>query len=357
MDLDFTKFELPPRLVDWTILLLVGFAFTTGLVSFVSGAVGDRWVFVAHGVGGLALPLLLFWKFRRVRYRVTKARWTRTTVVSVALAVVVLVTLGTGVAWALGANARVWLWTFLSVHVFFGLVTVALVTVHLAARFRPPSREDLEGRRTALQYAGVAAVGVGLWSVQRIANVALDTAGADRRFTGSKESGSFAGNAYPVTAWVADDPDPVDVDDWSLSVDGAVADSAELDYDAVADFDDELTATLDCTSGWYTEQDWTGVRLGRLLDKTGVDDDAAYVSVRSVTGYRWTFPITEAREAMLATGASGDRLDHGHGFPLRLVAPGRRGFQWVKWVETVEVRRDPDPGQWAAVFVSGFTDD
>ncbi|MFC6735885.1 molybdopterin-dependent oxidoreductase, partial [Halolamina salina] len=45
---------------------------------------------------------------------------------------------------------------------------------------------------------------------------------------------------------------------------------------------------------------------------------------------------------------------HGHGGPARLVAPERRGFQWVKWVERVELRRDPDPAQWAVTLVSGF---
>jgi DMSO/TMAO reductase YedYZ molybdopterin-dependent catalytic subunit len=78
------------------------------------------------------------------------------------------------------------------------------------------------------------------------------------------------------------------------------------------------------------------------------------VTVRSVTGYRWSLPLDEARGALLATHLSGDRLDHGHGYPVRLVAPDRRGFQWVKWVEEIEVRRRPDPWQWVAIFVSGL---
>ncbi|WP_367281021.1 molybdopterin-dependent oxidoreductase, partial [Thermoflexus sp.] len=40
--------------------------------------------------------------------------------------------------------------------------------------------------------------------------------------------------------------------------------------------------------------------------------------------------------------------------PMRLVAPGRRGFQWVKWVVEVEVLSAPDPGQWIAIFLSGL---
>jgi DMSO/TMAO reductase YedYZ molybdopterin-dependent catalytic subunit len=116
----------------------------------------------------------------------------------------------------------------------------------------------------------------------------------------------------------------------------------------------ERRALLDCTSGWYSVHDWQGVRVGDLLATVGPTDGAAYVRFRSVTGYRWTLPIEEARDAVLATHVDGKRLSHGHGYPIRLVAPGRRGFQWVKWVTAVEVRRHDDPGQWIATLISGF---
>ena len=38
---------------------------------------------------------------------------------------------------------------------------------------------------------------------------------------------------------------------------------------------------------------------------------------------------------------SGRELSHGHGYPLRLVAPGKRGFEWVKWVASIEVNESP----------------
>ena len=82
---------------------------------------------------------------------------------------------------------------------------------------------------------------------------------------------------------------------------------------------------------------------------------AAWVSFVSVTGYRWSLPLEEARAALLATHVSGEPLSHDHGAPLRLVAPDRRGFQWVKWVVRVEVRTAPDPGELIAIHVSGFS--
>jgi hypothetical protein len=342
---------LPPRLVDWTVLGAVVVAVCSGLVSLVAGRPGDWWVFAVHGVAGFVLLVALYWKLRRVRPRVTQANWTRTTVVSVLLTALALATVGTGVAWTFGANVDVAVWNLLNLHIGLGLVLVPVLLVHLRSRFRWPSRADFEGRRTAVTYTGLAVVGVGAWALQRGLNRLTGLAG-ERRFTGSRERGSFAGNAFPVTSWMADDPDPVDPETWTLRVVGAVDQPYRAGYETVADYDDRLTATLDCTSGWYAESEWAGVRVGRLLEAAGLEDDARYVSFRSVTGYRWSLPVAEAREVLLATRVDGETLSDGHGFPLRLVAPGRRGFQWVKWVETVEVRRDPDPGQLAAIFLS-----
>jgi DMSO/TMAO reductase YedYZ molybdopterin-dependent catalytic subunit len=82
--------------------------------------------------------------------------------------------------------------------------------------------------------------------------------------------------------------------------------------------------------------------LGRLLDLAGADPAARHVTVSSVTGYRWSFGIRDARGLLLATHVTGAPLSHDHGAPVRLIAPGARGFQWVKWVTRIELRRDPD---------------
>ena len=118
---------------------------------------------------------------------------------------------------------------------------------------------------------------------------------------------------------------------------------------------DELTATLDCTGGFSSTQHWRGVRLGRLLDDAGVLAGARHVRVISRTGYRWSFGLDDARGLLLATHVGDEPLSHGHGAPCRLVAPGRRGFQWVKWVERIEVHEDPDPGAPASTVLSSFS--
>jgi DMSO/TMAO reductase YedYZ molybdopterin-dependent catalytic subunit len=346
--------EPNPRVVDGALLAGVAFVLATGVVSLFSGRPGRAWVFVTHGLGGLVLAGLVALKLRRVRRRVTGGAWTAVIALSVLLAAVTVGALASGVAWVLGASLDLGPWGLLNLHIGLGLAVAGLLAVHLLFRFRLPERADFEGRRSALRFGALVATGTAVYAAQGAVNAALETAGADRRFTGSREAGSDEGNAFPVTSWVADSPDPVDRASWTLTVDGAVADPLELDYAAVAGEGDETRALLDCTSGWYSEHDWQGVAVGSLLDAVGPDSEAAWVSFRSVTGYRWSLPIEEARDALLATHVDGERLDHGHGAPLRLVAPGRRGFQWVKWVEAVRVRRRRDASERLAIFVSGF---
>ena len=90
------------------------------------------------------------------------------------------------------------------------------------------------------------------------------------------------------------------------------------------------SANLDCTGGFYSTQRGQGIRLGRLLDQAAIDTNAHSVSFIFVASYRWSLPLEEARTALLATHLDEEPLSHEHGYPLRLVVPGRRGFEWVK---------------------------
>jgi hypothetical protein len=346
----------PPRVVDLSLLVAVLASFISGLVSLVSGTPDTWWVFALHGIAGLGLVVLLAWKLRRVAPRLRPSLWTRRTVASVAALVAAASALGTGVFWSFGGNFRVLRWNAMNVHVLFALLLVPPLLVHLVHRFRVPTRAEIADRRTVLQYLLLVGGAVVAWRLQRGVVSLLELAD-DRRFTSSRERGKAPGNTFPVTMWVADDPDPVDASEWSLEVTGAVERPYAFDYDGLFEVEDELRATLDCTSGWYTTQDWRGVGVDRLLEVVAPKPGAAWVSFRSVTGYRFSLPIEEARGALLATQVGGESLSHGRGAPARLVAPGRRGFQWVKWVERVEVREEPDYGQWVAIFTSGFTGD
>ena len=74
-----------------------------------------------------------------------------------------------------------------------------------------------------------------------------------------------------------------------------------------------------------------------------LEDGARSVTFGSVTGYYRRASLEESRNYLLATHVGDERISHGHGAPVRLVAPGRRGYEWVKWVNSVTVN---DTSKW-----------
>jgi DMSO/TMAO reductase YedYZ molybdopterin-dependent catalytic subunit len=92
-----------------------------------------------------------------------------------------------------------------------------------------------------------------------------------------------------------------------------------------------VQAVLDCTSGWWSEQLWSGVALRDVVP-------SGAVVVTSVTGHRIALSEEDASVALLATHVGDEVISPGHGFPLRLVVPNRRGYYWVKWVATIDAQ-------------------
>jgi hypothetical protein len=250
-----------------------------------------------------------------------------------------VLTLLTGVLHAAGVTGP-WSWSagvpVLHAHVAAGVATGALVALHAWGRRQRPRATDLDRRgllRAGALGAGAAALwasGEGLWRL-------TGAPGADRRVTGSFERGSDDPAAMPVTQWISDAVPDSPAAGLVLAAPGQRVRVRV----PVADLDrgDVVRAVLDCTGGWYAVQDWRGVRLDRLLaEHLAVELPAdGSVDVVSVTGFRRRLPLSEAGALLLATHAAGRPLAAGHGAPVRLVAPGRRGFWWVKWIARIEV--------------------
>ncbi|HXU22652.1 MAG TPA: molybdopterin-dependent oxidoreductase, partial [Tepidiformaceae bacterium] len=125
-----------------------------------------------------------------------------------------------------------------------------------------------------------------------------------------------------------------------------VANPLELSYPDLSNLPSStVSETIDCTGGWYSEQRWTGVAISELLDRTRPLSGAHSVTVTSVTGYNRRFSMAEARSALLALRVAGQLLTDEHGYPVRLVVPGHRGFDWVKWVTQITVNEAGDEWQ------------
>ncbi|HEX6483777.1 MAG TPA: molybdopterin-dependent oxidoreductase [Ktedonobacteraceae bacterium] len=348
---------MSPRLTDWSIALATFLAAAAGIISLVSGRPGDGFIFVLHAIAGFWLLLLLWGKLRRVWPRVIHIRrWDRRTVFGLLALVLVTLALGSGIWWATGGELYFAGLNLLNWHIGLGFALAAGILFHMFARAKRLRKRDVVGRRKILHFGALLLGSVALWPAQQLTEHVLNLPGENERFTGSRESGSYAGNAFPTSSWVADSPHPIDDQMWRLSISGAVATPREFSYDELVAAGDTLGATLDCTGGFFSTQRWRGIRIGRLLDQVAIHTNARYVSFISVTGYRWSLPLEEARKALLATHIDEEPLSHEHGFPLRLVAPGRRGFEWVKWITRIEVLSEPDLEQIFSIFSSSFTD-
>jgi hypothetical protein len=346
-----------PRLTDWSIALAAVLAFMTGIVSLVSGHLQEWFIFVLHAIAGFWLLLLLWGKLRRVWPRITNfRRWDRRTIFGLLALLLVMLALVSGIWWVGGGDVSFVGFNLLNWHIILGFVLTAVIVFHMFARAKRLRKRDIAGRRRALHFSALLLGGVALWPGQQFAERVLNLPGARQRFTGSREIGSYAGNVFPTSSWVADAPRPINVQNWRLSLGGAVTTPSDFYYEELITAGNELEATLDCTGGFYSTQRWRGISIGHLLDNAGLHADARYVSFISVTSYRWSLPLEEARMALLATHIDEDPLSHEHGFPLRLVAPGRRGFEWVKWITRIEVLSKPDSGQVLSIFTSSLTE-
>jgi DMSO/TMAO reductase YedYZ molybdopterin-dependent catalytic subunit len=341
-------------------------ALGTGGLAFGVGTGWARWAAGAHAAAGLALLLLGPWKSVIVRRALARRPPRRGRIVGLGLAGLVAVALATGFGHSTGLLRSLGPVTAMQVHVGAALATLPLALWHVLGRPQRPHRTDL-GRRGLLR-AGALAGAAGLaWAAAEGLERLAGLPGGRRRFTGSYAAGSMDPAAMPVTQWL-DDPVPeLEAGRWRLRVraGGRVRDWS---YGELAAFSDRLRATVDCTGGWYAEQDWEGAWLDRLLpegvspdrllppprgpgergpvDRVPVDREApaggrGSVVVTSTTGYRRRFPVSQRRRLLVATRVGGRPLAPGHGFPARIVAPGRRGFWWVKWVDQIEVSADP----------------
>ncbi|MFL5664073.1 MAG: molybdopterin-dependent oxidoreductase [Ktedonobacteraceae bacterium] len=348
---------MSPRLTDWNLALAAALAFTTGVVSLISGHPQEWFIFVLHGIAGFWILPLLWGKLRRVWPRlIHPQRWDRRTVFGLLALLLVTLALASGIWWVGGGDLYFVGFNLLNWHIILGFVITAAIVTHMFARAKRLRKRDIVGRRRVLHFSALLLGSVAIWPTQQLAERVLDLPGARRRFTGSYESSSYAGNAFPTSSWVSDAPHPIDEQTWRLSLGGAITTPRNFSYDELVAAQDTEEATLDCTGGFFSTQHWRGIRVGHLLDHAALHTDARYVSFVSVTSYRWSLPMEEARAALLATHIDEDPLSHEHGFPLRLVAPGRRGLEWVKWITRIEVLTAPDPGQVLSIFTSSFTE-
>jgi hypothetical protein len=318
-----------------------------------TGLYGLVWPFPSllyeiHRAAAWALILLIPWKtmisLRSLR-RGLDHRFDRNVmiVVSLVLAAATFIVLVLGLMWAWNLGSYyVWIGPYaysgIGWHWGIALGLAPLFLIHVWRRWPRPKKTDFAGRRQALKLMGLGMAAAASWGMAETLSKVLQSDESPRRFTGSREAGSFKGLDYPVTTAADQGKIRLTPETWKLSVTGAVKTPLTLNYADVNTLSSsEVTVTLDCTGGWYTTQIWSGIRLADLLEQAGIHQEKVDIILRDVSGYTAHFTPSEFQEILLATHVGGQVLDHVHGYPLRAVVPSRRGWHWVKWLTEIEV--------------------
>jgi DMSO/TMAO reductase YedYZ molybdopterin-dependent catalytic subunit len=137
----------------------------------------------------------------------------------------------------------------------------------------------------------------------------------------------------------------VDLKRWQLEIDGLVQRPVKLSYSQLTEIPSiHKDVLLICPGVFAYHARWEGVSVAKLLKMAQVSADATHVSFTGPNGrYEKTeqFPIEDIRseKVFLAYKVNDKVLPVKHGFPLRAVAEGYYGSDWVKYVFKVTAHK------------------
>jgi len=146
----------------------------------------------------------------------------------------------------------------------------------------------------------------------------------------------------------------VDVNKWSLTIDGLVDEPLHFDYDDIRKLAPyETTLTLECISneiagGLIDTANWRGTLLRPLLERATLKSNAKYAILYAAEGYTTGHVIERLMRDhnFLAYDMDGEPLTRIHGFPLRMLMPGIYGMKTPKWLTRIELVDKEHLGYW-----------
>jgi DMSO/TMAO reductase YedYZ molybdopterin-dependent catalytic subunit len=141
----------------------------------------------------------------------------------------------------------------------------------------------------------------------------------------------------------------IDKDAYRLQIDGMVERPINLTYDQITNYTPVSgVVTLNCVEGWSFIAKWTGVPVKTLLNATGIKENATNVIFYSSDGYSTSHDLDYLTDnnIMLAYRINDIILPPDRGFPLQLVAEGKYGYKWAKWIDHIELVNSSYKGYW-----------
>ena len=183
----------------------------------------------------------------------------------------------------------------------------------------------------------------------------------------SKQDASEPSGPQPVTAYGPITPNEhfyitsccsnpeVDASTWALSIQDRGVEIASLDYTTLTSLPARNKEhTLECISAGprylaISNAIWTGLPLTEVFDAAGVQVSPGTIELvfRSVDGYFTSDPVEDLQKpAWLVWLMNGVPLPTEHGYPVRLLVPGRYGMKNPKWITSIDFVDQPYTGYW-----------
>jgi DMSO/TMAO reductase YedYZ molybdopterin-dependent catalytic subunit len=148
------------------------------------------------------------------------------------------------------------------------------------------------------------------------------------------------------------------LDEWSLTVHGAVDDAISWTWDEFMALPSEpVTVDIHCVTKWSKlDTEWVGVSLDTLLD--GVETEAEYATAWCDGDYTTNVPLEDLTggRAWVAHTYAGEPLDPEHGGPARLLVPHLYFWKSAKWVRGLALTLDDEPGFWESAGYHNYGD-
>jgi DMSO/TMAO reductase YedYZ molybdopterin-dependent catalytic subunit len=111
----------------------------------------------------------------------------------------------------------------------------------------------------------------------------------------------------------------------------------------------ENVQDIHCVTRWSRfDARFGGVHWRELAKLVSPKPSARFVVAHAEQGFTANVPLgyLEDDNALLATEADGEPLTPEHGWPLRLVIPGKYFWKSAKWLRGIELRATDEPGFW-----------
>jgi DMSO/TMAO reductase YedYZ molybdopterin-dependent catalytic subunit len=160
--------------------------------------------------------------------------------------------------------------------------------------------------------------------------------------------GQYLTEKWPVLH-AGDIPD-VDLATWDFQASGEVESPIRLSWEELDELPKiEVTQDIHCVTRWSRfDTTFRGVPWSAVAELVRPKPSARFAIAHAEQGYTANVPASflDQEGAMLATHADGEPLTPEHGWPLRLVVPGKYFWKSAKWLRGIELSPTDDPGFW-----------